>query len=95
MVQTLVAWIVLPLCYYCTTPAANINWVFGPGTQPQTWMAPFHYFLLVMGWFSVRRVPADAPPIPMVVQPRTNVRTAERRLSSPRAHFIWRKGCLC
>jgi hypothetical protein len=50
-VQTLVAWLVLPLCYCCTAPAANINWVFGPGAQPQTWLAPFHYFLLVMAVF--------------------------------------------
>ena len=32
-------------------PAANINWVFGPGEKPQTWMPPPLYFLLVMTFF--------------------------------------------
>jgi hypothetical protein len=50
-VQTLVAWIVLPLCYFFTAPSANINWVFGPGEKPQTWMPPSLYFLLVMAFF--------------------------------------------
>jgi hypothetical protein len=48
LAQTLVAWVVLPVCYFFTTPTANINWVFGPGQQPQTWMSPSLYFLLVM-----------------------------------------------
>lgn len=46
--QTLLAWVVLPVCYFFTAPAANINWVFGPGGQPQTWLSPALYFLLVM-----------------------------------------------
>jgi hypothetical protein len=46
--QTLLAWIVLPVCYFFTAPAANINWVFGPGGQPQTWLSPSLYFFLVM-----------------------------------------------
>jgi hypothetical protein len=48
LVQTLAAWVVLPVCYFLTAPAANINWVFGPGGQPQTWLSPSLYFFLVM-----------------------------------------------
>jgi hypothetical protein len=48
MVQTLVTWVVLPVCYCCTDPADNINWTFGPGHQPQTWMAPGLYLVLLM-----------------------------------------------
>jgi hypothetical protein len=47
--QTLVAWVVLPLCYLATDPRKNINWVFGIGEHtPQTWMPPDAYFALVM-----------------------------------------------
>jgi hypothetical protein len=51
VVQTLVAWVVLPVCYGCTAPADNINWVFGPGQQPQTWIAPGLYVALLMVFF--------------------------------------------
>jgi hypothetical protein len=46
--QTTVAWVVLPLCYFLTDPAANINWVCGPGARPQTWLPAPLYFLAVM-----------------------------------------------
>jgi hypothetical protein len=36
LVQTLLAWVVLPVCYWYTDPADNIYWVFGPGQRPQT-----------------------------------------------------------
>ena len=48
LAQTLLAWVILPVCYGWTQPSDNINWVFGPGQQPQTWMSPRLYFLLVM-----------------------------------------------
>ena len=51
MVQTLVAWVVLPVCYWCTDSADNINWTFGPGQRPQTWMAPGLYVVLLMYFF--------------------------------------------
>lgn len=34
MLQTLAAWIVLPLTRLATDPRENINWVFAPGTRP-------------------------------------------------------------
>jgi hypothetical protein len=46
--QTITAWVILPLCYLLTDPAANINWVFGPGEEPQTWLPAPLYFLLVL-----------------------------------------------
>jgi hypothetical protein len=48
IVQTLFSWVLLPLCYCCTDPAANINWVFGPGDKPQTWMPAWLYLFAVM-----------------------------------------------
>lgn len=46
--QTLIAWIVLPVCYFFTDPARNINWIFGPGSEPQRWMPPLLYVVLIM-----------------------------------------------
>lgn len=49
--QTLLAWTVLPLCYWLTDPKENINSVFGPGAQPQRRMPPRTYLVLVMLFF--------------------------------------------
>lgn len=51
--QTLLAWTVLPLCYWLTDPKENINSVFGPGAQPQRRIAPWTYLVLVMFFFPV------------------------------------------
>lgn len=48
LAQTLLAWIVLPLTYWLTDPALNVNWVFGPGNQPQQRIAPLLYLGLLM-----------------------------------------------
>jgi hypothetical protein len=49
-VQTLLAWVVLPVSYVVTDRSANLNWVLGPG-QPQSWMHPLLYLLLLMVGF--------------------------------------------
>src|SRR5207245_2260301 len=46
--QTLLAWIVLLFCVSFTHPALNINCVFGPGTQRQTFMPEWLYFAILM-----------------------------------------------
>ncbi len=46
--QTLLAWIVLPLTYLVTEPAANVNLVFGFGKEPQTAMHPLLHLALQM-----------------------------------------------
>lgn len=51
--QTALAWVVLPLAYCCTAPADNVNWVFGPGTEPQKRMPPLAYLGLLMIGFPV------------------------------------------
>src|SRR5438445_7643322 len=33
LMQTLLAWVVLPVCYLLTRPADNVNWVFGPAKK--------------------------------------------------------------
>ena len=45
--QTLLAWIILPVTYLLTEPSSNINWVYGFGREPQTWM-PSHLFLVLL-----------------------------------------------
>lgn len=47
-VQTLLAWIVLPISYWFTEPTQNINWVFGLGQSPQELMPRIWYLLLMM-----------------------------------------------
>ncbi len=46
--QTLLVWLVLPLTYLVTEPAANINLVFGLDEAPQTFMDPLLYLALEM-----------------------------------------------
>ncbi|MBA2583697.1 MAG: membrane-associated protein [Bacteroidetes bacterium] len=51
--QTILAWIVLAVCYFFTTPLMNINWVFGPGSIPQNKISPKIYFLLILLFFPI------------------------------------------
>jgi hypothetical protein len=46
--QTIVALIVLPVTWWITDPADNVNWVYGPGSRPQTRMRPVAYLALTM-----------------------------------------------
>jgi hypothetical protein len=46
--QTLLTWAVLPVCYFFTDPERRLNGVFGPGAQPQTWMAPELWLAVMM-----------------------------------------------
>jgi len=43
--QVVAAWIVLPICFFFTPPANDIDWVFGPFDRPQTAVAPWIYFV--------------------------------------------------
>jgi hypothetical protein len=47
-IQCAVTWTVLPLSYALADPQANINWVFGPGSEPQRLLPPLVYLGLVM-----------------------------------------------
>jgi hypothetical protein len=51
LAQTLLAWIVFPVSYLVSDPAANINWVYGFGNTPQTWLPGPLYVLLLMALF--------------------------------------------
>jgi hypothetical protein len=49
LVQTALAWVLLPLCYFFTDPIRNLNGVFGAGgEQPQTWVHPLAWLALMM-----------------------------------------------
>ena len=51
--QSALALIVLPVTYRVTERADNVNWVHGPGSEPQTRMHPRAYLALVMIFFPV------------------------------------------
>lgn len=51
--QTVLAWVVLPLSFWLTTPEENVNWVYGFGARPQKRMPPLAYLLLLMTGFPV------------------------------------------
>jgi hypothetical protein len=47
--QTLLTWVVLPVCFVFTDPVRAINGVFGPsGEHPQRWVAPSLWLGLMM-----------------------------------------------
>ena len=46
--QTCVFWLVMPVCFFFTQPAENINWAFGPGNQPQQAMPALVYRILLL-----------------------------------------------
>ena len=46
--QTLLAWIILPITYAVTEPTKNINWVYGFGHEPQTWMPGPLFVVMLM-----------------------------------------------
>jgi hypothetical protein len=48
VVQTALAWVVLPVTYAVTDPAKNINWVFGLGHPPRRRLSPRLYLLVLM-----------------------------------------------
>jgi hypothetical protein len=46
--QSLLTWVLLAVCYLFTDPERNLNWVFGIGGLPQTWMPGPLFLLLLM-----------------------------------------------
>lgn len=46
--QTLLAWLILPVTYFFTSPEENINLVFGLGSKPQKKIHPGLYLVLLM-----------------------------------------------
>jgi hypothetical protein len=48
LAQALLAWVVLPLSYFLTKPADNVNWVYGFGGGTQKWMPAQLYLVLLM-----------------------------------------------
>jgi hypothetical protein len=48
LLQTAVAWLVLPLCYLFTDPALNLNWLWRPFDREQPWLPPFAWMLVML-----------------------------------------------
>jgi hypothetical protein len=46
--QTSLFWLVMPMCFFFTRPEENINWVFGPGNQPQRKIPGGVYLILLL-----------------------------------------------
>jgi hypothetical protein len=54
IVQTVLTWVVLPICFLFTDPVRALNGVFGPsGEHPQTWVAPGLWLLVMMVFYPV------------------------------------------
>jgi hypothetical protein len=53
LVQTVLAWVVLPVTYAVTDPEKNINWVFGLGHPARRWFSPRIYLLALMLGFAL------------------------------------------
>lgn len=48
LLQTGVAWVLLPVSFWCTDPIRDINWVHGPFGEAQTLVAPPVYLAVLM-----------------------------------------------
>jgi hypothetical protein len=46
--QTGVAWVLLPVCYFFTDPADNVNWVFGPRGERWEFLPRWIWLVLLM-----------------------------------------------
>jgi len=53
LAQTALGWVVFGVTYAVTNPAENINWVFGPGGEPQRRLPPRVYLGLLLVVFPV------------------------------------------
>lgn len=51
--QTGLGWTILLFSYLLTDPKENVNWVYGPGNEPQKQLHPLAYLGLVMVFFPV------------------------------------------
>jgi hypothetical protein len=46
--QSIAAALVLPLSYLLSDPTGNVNWVYGFGNHPQTWLPGWAFVVLLM-----------------------------------------------
>lgn len=46
--QAVLVWVLLAVCYLATDPERNINWVYGIGNPPQSWVSGNVYLVLLM-----------------------------------------------
>lgn len=53
LLQTLLAWIILPASYFAAGPEENINWVYGLADDRQAWMPDAAWVALLMLFFPV------------------------------------------
>jgi hypothetical protein len=51
--QVATACILLPICWFVSDPATNLNWVYKPFNQPQVWMPPALYLLVCILGYTV------------------------------------------
>ena len=46
--ETVLVWLLLPICWLFTDPERNLNWVFEPFDRPQTLLSPAAYLVALM-----------------------------------------------
>jgi len=51
--QAATACVLLPLCWFVSDAATNLNWVYKPFNKPQVWMAPALYLLVCILGYTV------------------------------------------
>lgn len=51
--QILFLWVILPISYVVGGPEANLNWTYGFGSEPQTWLPQPLYVGFLMVFFPV------------------------------------------
>ena len=51
--QIATAGVLLPICWFVSDPATNLNWVYKPFNKPQVWMAPVLYLLVCILGYAV------------------------------------------
>jgi len=81
--QTLVTWVVLPVCFFTTDPIRAINGVFGPsGEHPQTWTTPERWLLLMMVFYPMCVYLPTHLVLSLVFRRRFAARAAQNRTGS-------------
>jgi hypothetical protein len=48
LLQTALAWVMLPVCWFFTDPALNLNWLWRPFEREQPWLPPTAWMLLTL-----------------------------------------------
>jgi hypothetical protein len=87
LIQTLIAWIVLPPSYLLARPENNINWTLGFGTQhPQRWLPPPAWVGMLMLAFPILIYAPMHALLTWMFRPRRTESSPKRAIEPPGPH---------